>query len=77
MSQTTVRRNANGTMSRIGIVNNEEVDYGDMPENEAGAFAVAFANTQGAMDDFYGGDMDFMTNVEGGQEDGRTHFGRA
>ena len=59
----TIRRNANGTTSRIGMVNNEEVDYGDMPENEANAVAVAFADTQGIMDDFYGNDMDFMTNV--------------
>jgi hypothetical protein len=63
VSQTTVRRNANGTTSRIGMVNNEEVDYGDMPENEANAVAVALADTQGIMDDFYGNDMDFMTNV--------------
>ena len=63
VSQTTVRRNANGTTSRIGMVNNEEVDYGDMPENEANAVAVALADTQGVMDDFYGSDMDFMTNV--------------
>jgi hypothetical protein len=62
-SRTTVRRNANGTTSRIGMVNNEEVDYGDMPENEANTVAMALADTQGIMDDFYGGDMDFMTNV--------------
>jgi len=63
VAQTTVRRNANGTTSRIGMVNNEEVDYGDMPEAEANQMAVAFAGTQGVMDDFYGNDLDFMTNV--------------
>ena len=59
----TVRQNADGSRSAIGTVNGEEVDYGDVSPAEAAKMQETVAGVQGLMDEFYGNDLDFMTNV--------------
>ena len=62
-SAPTVRQNADGSRSAIGMVNGEEVDYGDVSPAEAARMQETVAGVQGLMDEFYGNDLDFMTNV--------------
>jgi hypothetical protein len=45
------------------MVNGEEVDYGDVSPAEAAKMQETVAEVQGLMDEFYGNDLDFMTNV--------------
>lgn len=63
LAAPTVRQNADGSRSAIGTVNGEEVDYGDVSPAEAAKMQETVAGVQGLMDEFYGNDLDFMTNV--------------